>query len=53
MTEQNRIIWSSKPNDSAAGTDGIRAMPKSKAAASKKQACGASSAGFGYALTYF
>ena len=37
MTEQNRIIWSSKPNDSAAGTGGIRAMPKSKAATSKNK----------------
>ena len=37
MTEQNRIIWSSKPNDSAAGRGGIRAMPKSKAAASKNK----------------
>lgn len=37
MTEQNHIIWSSKPNDSAAGTGGIRAMPKSKAATSKNK----------------
>ena len=37
MTEAKHIIWSSAPNDSAAGTDGIRAMPKSKAATSKNK----------------
>ena len=37
MTAQKRILWSSEPNDSAAGTDGIRAIPKSKAAASKNK----------------